>query len=258
MHDSLESLHKTPGPELRVNGAGLCRAPKGKDFPPHQHSAWEVIYYLHGDIPSLIGAAVYRGRAGVVLAVPPFTVHSEQAVTAYANIWISVNAPVESPWPIECFDDAEGTFGALWRAILREFRGNAADREEMLALLVRQLDLLLRRSGQCAPLADAERVVREAEQLLASRFATPLTLLEVAREIGVSPSTLRAHFTRLRGRTPMNHLQELRVRHALTLIRTSTLTLETIASLSGYYSVSHLSRYVKRVTGRSPGALRAL
>ncbi|WP_132147799.1 helix-turn-helix transcriptional regulator [Kribbella sp. VKM Ac-2541] len=77
-------------------------------------------------------------------------------------------------------------------------------------------------------------------------------------ELGISPSALRACFTRLRGTSPRTSLQNVRLRHALAHIRNSTLPLQAIADLTGYDSVSHLSRHIKSATGAAPGALRAI
>jgi transcriptional regulator GlxA family with amidase domain len=51
-------------------------------------------------------------------------------------------------------------------------------------------------------------------------------------------------------------LQEIRVRHALNLLRTSDITIEAVALQCGYDSASHLSRHIKRATGKTPGSLR--
>jgi AraC-like DNA-binding protein len=126
----------------------------------------------------------------------------------------------------------------------------------MLALLLDQLDILLRRAHEQTQLAETERLVREAERILQERCSRPITVGDVARELGVSPSFLRAQFVCLRGKTPSAHLQSVRVQHALALLRNSSAPLDAIAGACGYDSASHLSRHVKRATGMSPGALR--
>jgi AraC-like DNA-binding protein len=42
------------------------------------------------------------------------------------------------------------------------------------------------------------------------------------------------------------------VRHALNLLRTSDITIEAVALQCGYDSASHLSRHIKRATGKAP------
>jgi AraC-like DNA-binding protein len=130
------------------------------------------------------------------------------------------------------------------------------EREEMTALLLEQLDILLRRAREQVHLSEIERLVGEAERLLQRRSSGPVTIQQIAGELGVSSSSLRAQFVRLRGQTPSAHLQSVRVQHALALLRNSSAPLQAIAHACGYDSASHLSRHVKRATGTSPGALR--
>jgi transcriptional regulator GlxA family with amidase domain len=127
---------------------------------------------------------------------------------------------------------------------------------EIANAAMRQLDLLFRRAHQHETSSDAELLVREAEILMAQRIGSTCTMIEVARELGVSPSSLREKFSKLRGHSPHAYLQQIRVNHALTLLRNSTQTLEAIAIQSGFDSASHLSRTIKRATGHSPGHLR--
>jgi transcriptional regulator GlxA family with amidase domain len=127
----------------------------------------------------------------------------------------------------------------------------------MLTALLKQLDILLRRAREEDRVSGAERLVREAECLLEERFATPVTVKEIAQELGVSYSSLHTSFVKLRGSTPKAYMQQLRVQHALTMLGNASLTLEAVAQLCGYHSASHLSRHVKSMTGRSPGTFRA-
>lgn len=256
MHTSSECLHKALRARLRLENAGPHDAPKGKDFPPHRHRSWELIYYRDGLVDSVVGGEIHPGRPGVVLTIPPGIVHAEQASAAYSNFWIQIEAPGRLPWPKVCYDDEHGTFGHVYAAVVREWQGRALGREAMLTLLVDQLDLLLRRAHERAHLSEGERLVREAERLLQERSGGPVRINEIAREIGISSSSLCAQFVRRRGRPPMAFLQDLRVQHALALIQNSNAPLEAIAGACGYDSTSHLSRHVKRATGKSPGSLR--
>lgn len=256
MHESWVELHETPYPSLRLRIAGQYAAPEGKDFPPHRDRTWEVIYYRSGAIDSVVGGEVHPGLPGVVLAIPPRVLHGELARTAYVNFFIQIEAPDDQAWPRICYDDEHGSIGNVCGALVREWLGGATERDRMIRLLVDQLDLALRREREQGGLPPGERLVREAERLIGERFRGHVTIAEVAREIGVSPSGLRALFGRHREGTPMAYLQAIRVQYALGIIRNSNVSLETVADACGYDSASHLSRHVKRVTGQSPGALR--
>ena len=256
MHGMPQPLHGSPRGELELVGAGPYQAPQGKDFPPHYHITWEVVYYRSGHIPCPIGDELYEGRPGVLLATPPRTIHSEIATTPYSNYWIQIDAPCDLPWPRVCLDDSDQSLSHLCMMIVRESKQQTDDQDEMLQLLLRQLDLRLRRAQQHQQLPVAERMVREVELLLEERHSTSLTFRALAQEIGVSSSHLRAQFVRLRGHSPKEHLRAIRLREALSLLSNSTLSLEAIASLCGFDSASHLSRHVKTATGKSPGSLR--
>jgi AraC-like DNA-binding protein len=257
MHETPDILHKTPNLPLRLVGAGSWEAIQGRHFPLHQHVTWELTYYREGHIECVVGNNVYAVQPGMFILTPPETVHAEYAwTTGYANYFITIDAPPDHPWPRVCFDDADRTFESICRSLVREWAGQVSNREQLLALLLGQLDVLLMRVQEQRQVSSAEQLIREVEQILEARYMTSLSIQAIAKEVGVSPSTLRAQFARLRGRTPLAHLQSLRIQHALAMIHNSDLTLEVIADFCGFHSASHLSRYVKRATGKSPGTFR--
>ncbi|WP_350274474.1 AraC family transcriptional regulator [Kribbella sp. HUAS MG21] len=244
-------MHKSP----QLLGAGVHTAAPGKDYPSHAHTSWELVYYVRGRVTCPVGDTTYDATPGTVLLTPPNTWHAEQSRTGYANRFLQVDAAATYPWPRLCYDDGEHTLRRVFDALVRETDS------ELRKLLLAELDLRLRRAAATAtttaPATPAEQLVVQAERLFEERFAGGLRIAQVAEELGVSPSGLRAAFTRLRNTSPQGALQAVRLRHALAHIRNSTLPLEVVADLTGYYSVSHLSRHVKAATGSSPGALRS-
>lgn len=263
MHKTPHAMHKTP-PSLavrrssRLSVAATYAAPAGQDYPPHRHTTWELIYYRSGHIVCVVAGDAVETRPGMVLVVPPRTLHHDLAHTAYSQIYVRLERPEPlGPWPRLTFDDPEGTFGHLFGALAREWHAPPGDgRTELLGLLVRYLELTLSRKAHEPPPRSAEWLVREAERLFEARLAAAPTVREVAAALSVAPSTLRAHFARLRGLTPLGYLQGLRLERALELVRSTSLNLEEVAALCGYYSASHLSRSVKRATGHPPGHFR--
>lgn len=260
MHKSPAHVHEFAA---RLRFAGTYEAPQKRDYPAHAHPVWEVIYYLTGHIRCVVEGRPFLSEPGMLLAIPPGAVHHDEALTGYSQIVLAIEAPAEQPWGAVAYDDPERSCASLCRSLEREWRGAGEYRDEMLTLLVGQLDLRLRRAQRQdrQQAAEAgrdpwEEAILSAEAILQARYASPLTVEEVAREIGMSASRLRVHFARLRGRTPQATLHEIRLRQAVYMLRNSSLTLETIAALCGYYSASHLSRYVRRETGRSPGQIR--
>jgi AraC-like DNA-binding protein len=240
-------MHKSP----RLLGAGVHTAAPGKDYPSHAHTSWELVYYVRGRITCPVGDETYAATPGTVLLTPPNTWHAEQSRTGYANRFLQVDATTTHPWPRLCYDDADHTLRRVFDALVRE-----TESPELRAILLAELDLRLRSAAATEPATPSEQLVAQAEQLFEERFATGLRIAAAAEELGISPSGLRAAFTRLRGISPQAALQAVRLRHALAHIRNSTLPLQAVAELTGYHSVSHLTRHVKAATGSPPGALR--
>lgn len=257
MHKERENMHESPQPALRISGAGAYAAPCGRDFPVHQHLTWELVYYRTGHILCPIGDREYQAQPGMLLLTPPRISHAEKARTAYSNYYLAVEAPEGCPWPRVCFDDPDRSLEYLCRTVVKEWHRPSPDRGVMLALLAAQLAIFLARFANADRMSEAERLVTQVEALMQERQSSSPTLLALAHEVGASPSAIRAAFAQVKGHSPTHHRQQMRLAQALALLRSSTLTLESIAGLCGYHSASHLSRHIQQETGESPGRLRA-
>ena len=262
MQKTTGRLHESSNTPL-LSTSKLClttvstyAAERQQDFPAHQHDVWELIYYLDGRIQCVTAHDTFYTQPGLLLIIPPKTVHFDLALTAYKQIYAHVQCDAVPAWLQSYRDDHERTLLSLFAGLRREWRGRAANRAEMLVLLVRQLDIVLRRKWSEPEPTAAEQLVQTAERLLEEQLGLSPSIKAIAAEMGVSTSTLRAYFVKLRGHGPKAYLQQLRQRRAIELISTSNLSLDAIASLCGYHSASHLSRYVKRDTGCTPGTFR--
>ncbi|HEX8832738.1 MAG TPA: helix-turn-helix domain-containing protein [Abditibacteriaceae bacterium] len=239
--------------------AGRYSAPRDHHYPPHKHSCWELVLYREGRIEVPTGDEVFMTRPGLMLLTPPGIVHEERALTAYSNFHLTVEAPADHPWPRMASDDANGTLSFLCRAMVDERSRLQATPEEpgrMLDSMLVQLDIVLRRMRNAPPLSSGEKLVREAETIFESAFAQPLIIAEIAAQMGVASSALRAHFARYRGYSPAESLYRIRLRQALALLRDSDLSLAQVALACGFHSPSHLSRHIKAHTGQAPGRWR--
>lgn len=258
-----DTMHRAPRPlsaataEWVLIAAGHHEAPQGRDFPPHQHLSWEFTYYREGRIRCPVEYETYWSEPGMVVLTRPGEVHWEHAVTSYANYFLNVEAPDLEPRSRVIFDDENGTLRHLFDLVAREWMKHNDPTGEVASALMNLVRLLLQRASAEQQLSAAEHLVRDAESLLEERSSQPVLIKDIARELYVSPAVLRDHFARLRGCSPMEHLQSLRLQRALAAIRNSDASLATVAAACGYNSASHLSRHVKRLTGRTPGSFRS-
>jgi AraC-like DNA-binding protein len=83
------------------------------------------------------------------------------------------------------------------------------------------------------------------------------TVAELAAEMGSSRSVFAERFQTITGMTPLRYATELRMRLAEQWIGRDRVAIETVAHRLGYGSQAAFSRAFKRVTGHSPGSMRA-
>jgi len=99
--------------------------------------------------------------------------------------------------------------------------------------------------------------IRRALMFVSAHFAETITLADVARAAGLS----RFHFCRLFHReigVPFHeHLHEVRVRRAQTLLANRYMRVSEVAYAVGFNDLSHFDRTFRKMIGQSPSEYRA-
>jgi AraC-like DNA-binding protein len=252
MHGANNLLHKSP--KMKMTGGGFYEAAKGKNFPPHSHRGWELVYYQSGFITCVHADETFRGEPGLLWLTPPGVTHGELAVTAYRNIYFQLLAPPTSPWPRYVLDDERQNLRRLCTELVLEhsFAGDS----HLVLMLLEELFARIARAAQRKEQRPSFEVVRRAEVVMASSLNLRPKIHQIARDVDVSVSGLRSAFQQERGKSPLRVLQEMRRERAISLLQNTTYKLHVLAELCGYDSPSHLSRDVKNASGRSPGRFR--
>jgi AraC-like DNA-binding protein len=253
MHNLDTLMHNRPIRGVFADSSVACG-----HYRSHHHPFWEIIYLRTGSVKISQGSTVFDMRPGMVLLHPPFVDHEDDSSSEYSLFYVQVDAPADAPWPRIAIDDSYQSMGRICEATCREWKGRRPLREEMIASLTQQLDLLLRRIKMSELHSREERMVAAAKRILEDRFNMPITAAELASELGVSRSLLYAQFTAATGQTPKAYVLRRRLEQALAMLRHTNFTLETIAEATGFYSSSHLARHIKASTHQSPGAIRKL
>ncbi len=91
---------------------------------------------------------------------------------------------------------------------------------------------------------------------MGDHLAATLTLAEMARVAGYSPSHFTDLFRRSTGRTPHQYVIEQRLDEAERLLANTSLPIATVALQAGFADQSHLTRTMRRRRGVTPGVLR--
>jgi AraC family transcriptional regulator len=83
-----------------------------------------------------------------------------------------------------------------------------------------------------------------------------LTFEGIAKAAGVSTGRLNSEFKRSMKVAPYQYVLNARVRRASALLMSTDLSLAQIAHQCGFSNQQHMTRMVRRVMGRTPGAIR--
>lgn len=138
---------------------------------------------------------------------------------------------------------------ALVRALLA---GDASAAGPLLAILDETLAAMAGRP-------DSPAIVQRINDLMAyiqTQLELPLTVEDMAAEVGMSVNSLIVHFTRATGRTPAQYVLRQRLRHACWFLMNRPLTIAEIAFATGFSSHAHLCAIFRRKLGMSPGEWR--
>ena len=104
----------------------------------------------------------------------------------------------------------------------------------------------------------ARSPVLDALAYAEAHYAEPLTVGDLARRVGYSPSAFSAQFRDLTGRAPYQFLKDLRLERAKDLLVDGGATVASVAHRVGYTSVSHFIKEFRTRFGATPRAYAAL
>jgi transcriptional regulator GlxA family with amidase domain len=103
----------------------------------------------------------------------------------------------------------------------------------------------------------ADPLVERFERWARGRLAEGFSLEDAARALSTSKRTLQRRLEAVLGKSPLSYFQDLRVEHAVHLLRTSRAGIEAIAAQVGYADGVTLRTLLRRRLGRGVRELRA-
>jgi AraC-like DNA-binding protein len=100
-------------------------------------------------------------------------------------------------------------------------------------------------------------LIHSAITAMREAISSPLDLHKLARELGLSYSSLRHKFAHHTGMSPHQYLLNLRLARAQRLLASTTLTSKEIARESGFHDEQYFCRLFRKKTGATPSKWRA-
>ncbi len=270
----------------RVAHANVYPFRPGERAGPHWSESDLFLPVLDGRGEIRVGERVFAVRRGQVVHVPWTTVVRYDAARAEPFVLIGVHLvyrpwsatkaeyphhvslgvdparrpprrAIETPWPEAFILDLPGDsrVADIATAITHAYESSDDQREALTRALAIEFLCDIRRclSGgdHASPHPLAGRV-RDVLSFLAGAYPRRILRAELAQRAGVSESSLANAFRAVTGRSPIDHLIDLRLAHARTLLRTSRLGIAAIGEQVGIPDIAYFSKLFRRRTGCSP------
>ncbi|MEO1006265.1 MAG: AraC family transcriptional regulator [Cyanobacteria bacterium J06638_38] len=127
---------------------------------------------------------------------------------------------------------------------------------KVLELLAIQLDPILLEFNRLPAESSLKSInidrIYQARDILATSLENPPSVIELARQVGVSDRTLRRGFKEIFNTTIIGYYTHKRLEKAKQLLREGELSLSEVANLVGYCNLSHFAAAFKRQFGITP------
>lgn len=105
--------------------------------------------------------------------------------------------------------------------------------------------------------AGKSRALAEALRIMAQQLEQPLSIAEIADQIGTTHRSLDRLFFKHLAISPGKYYRRLRLNRAANLLLQTGLPIAEVATASGFSTASHLGVYFKEAYNLSPGKYRA-
>ena len=253
------------GPPLRYDYGALHTVSRGVYCRAHSHQAIEIVYHPSGRGVTHLEAEkafIFRERSAVIYA--PNEMHDQEMASDGEDMCVQLGvAGIPEALPgtglhIPQVEDAvlvQELRGLSQRGrqlhpgeqAIYNFRATAA----LLALI-----RVACAQGVQQKASLAEQRVLQVEDYIRQHFSTIISVREVSDQVGISPDFLRHTFKKLRSKSVVRYLNEVRIDRAKELLTHSSLSLKQIAPICGFNNEYYLSTVFRHFTGIVPGRYR--
>lgn len=232
------------GDRLDLKGAGCCIIVEPDGMPPAKavfagHCRAANVYIHRSALKRL-----YAGREHELPAVLQAFVAGTLRQTVAQRLSLGAGL-------LRCLEDLHG-------CDLQDHSRRLFIRSKAVEILCHAFKAMAQEEDFGSPEASGQmtRGVLRAQRLLTDNFAAPPSLEDLAREVGLSRSSLCAGFRQIVGQTVFDYIADLRMQQALALLNQRDTSITEIAYAVGYSHPSSFSLAVQRRFGTSPSELR--
>jgi AraC-like DNA-binding protein len=228
----------------------------------HAHSNTVLCIVLQGACTETHGNKIRDYAQFNSEFLPPDQVHSlkfHSPVTRCLSIeiapaWIERAKDHGLRLPKDAVQFRGGLLRELFLRIHRELRIH--DDASQLAIQGLSAEMLAHVSRLSLSTRHRPQWLHRVQDLLHGNFANPLTISELANEVGVHPAHLSRQFRKYFGQTIGQYMRELRIGQTMRELTQSTASIVGIGVAAGFADQSHFCRVFRSRTGMTPGEFR--
>ena len=247
----------------------------------HGHDAWELYCVVQGYGNRTAGDTVQPFTAGDVALIPPKMHHRWEynpssvgkdgrvryLMAAFSHQFVERSIrefpEVRNSLAAVVFPTDALKFGHESARVIRKMLQEMADGDELtrLCLMLRLLPVIFTSGDRIfagSPIR-IERDVRRLQQVseyVMAHYIHPITLDEIAAEVGMNRSSFCIWFKRKRGMTFTQFVIQYRLNTAATMLRESNRQVSEICYAVGFNDLPHFVRAFTKAYGFSPTAYR--
>ncbi|SCP98943.1 AraC family transcriptional regulator [Anaerobium acetethylicum] len=250
-----------------------------KDFPEHKHSFYEFIYVHKGTLVNIVDGKEVLTNSGDMLLMNLDATHFERCINPETLILLicikkefferTLKSFYEDKNPVSEFLRNKSSvqenhifFSANQNAkaqlivsdIINEYINSNYQQsfplESLLLLLLSNLHPANGSKNHTIDDRTFELVQYIQSHCLKNSFG------EIASQLGYNPSYLTTYIKKNTGRNCKDIIQETKLNEAISLLANPTISINDIAELCGYESLSHFFRIFRAKYGITPGEYR--
>ncbi|WJH36030.1 AraC family transcriptional regulator [Paenibacillus sp. CC-CFT747] len=256
-------------------------------MPSHRHDFIEFSLVLEGQGKEWINGASHEMAPGTLVLLLPYQIHEyrsagDDKLQMYVcNFDMTLlTAGPESAWGLHELllgrDPAQPSYIGLpeeafresvrlWDKLYDEYNASRAWRPIVIRALLMEALAQFVRQGERPPVSrpfrqedprPSAKNIWPVVQYVYEHFLEPLTLTSLSERFHLHPTQVSKQFGAAFGMHFVDFLHELRIRHACSLLLSTTLPISQIAFESGFSSYPTFSRVFLRIKGTTPRLYR--
>lgn len=234
-------------------------------FPPHLHSALECVYVTSGSLELGVGEDLFHMEQGDFAIVFPDLIHHNQVFdTRNSTAYFLIASPSLSGSYLETMQQLspknpvipkEKVHPDVITAITSLFKYPPMEQEHVIHQA--WIQLILARTLPLFDMVDktsigSHDIVYETVAYISKHFREPVSLTEMAKDLGFSPYALSRVFSGTFHRNFNQYLNETRLDYACSLLQHTDQSITEVCENSGFESLRTFNRVFKERYRMSP------